>query len=763
MRESLNRSQLAEGDGRQDQAHASAGDGADLRRYLTVLWRRRRWVVALPVLALGAATAYLSAAVPVYEARVKLLIESQSPNVVNFREVLEQNTAKLDYYETQLGILRSRTLARKTLDALRLWNDPGFVVPPPSKLSGLLQAFPVKHVVPPTPQTRKRDETAAQSYAIDTFLKRLTITYRAANRLLDAGFQSTSPRQSADVVNTLARVYIDQDLEFRLRATRDASDWLNARLMQQRKHVEDSEMALQRYREANSDVAVSESQNVTVQRLTELSTAATRAKAERIDLEALYKQLQAPDGTSAGAVALPASLSNSFFHQLKLDLAVLRREQARLLETFGQRHPEVIKVESAIQNVEEQLRGEIARIADGVNTQLTAVRTKEHSLTAALDAQERLALALNRKSIQYGVLQREATSNRQIFEALLERAKQTEISSQLKITNIQVVDPAEIPLKPQSPQPQLIFMLALMLGLPLGIGAAIVVDYVDDRIATADQIKSTLGVKFLGATPVLPGRARKADVQPMGYGVPRELSDAVRGIRAKLLTEASPEGPSSLLVASTARGEGRTVIAANLAAALGQAGRRVLIVDADLRRSRVHQTYGVPLEPGLADVLRGAVPVAAAIRPSDVKGVSVLAAGAAGGTPGDLLDSPKFAEALAAVRHDFDWIVVDSPAVSVASDALSLAHTVTAVLLVVRAQTSRTRHVRQALDHLEATGAKVAGAVLTHVPAVLSGHVARLRSSVLPGALAVQRTTNFRYLAHTSCNVSEQTSVRTRE
>jgi uncharacterized protein involved in exopolysaccharide biosynthesis len=286
----------------------STSNRLDWRSYLSTIYRRRWLAASVIAVVMSLAIAYSLLATTIYEARAKLLIESQNPNVIGFQQVLDPNTAKLDYYETQLGVLRSRTLARKTIDTLHLWNHPDFNHAERStRISRALQLLPrvVRDWAGGTGGPRPRKESAEQSRAIDAFLAQLKISYRADNRLFDAAFQSTDPELAAHIANTHARGYIEQNLELKLQAAKDASDWLNARLAEQREAVEASELALQLYREANADVSMAEQQNITVQKLGELSTAATRAKTERIELESVYAQLRAIEGspTRFGCVA----------------------------------------------------------------------------------------------------------------------------------------------------------------------------------------------------------------------------------------------------------------------------------------------------------------------------------------------------------------------------------------------------------------------------------------------------------------------------
>ena len=707
----------------QSDDYAGAAEQVDLRWYLSAIYRRRWMAAAVAILTLASAAFYAFTATEVYEARAKLLIDTENPNVVSFKEVIEQNMSKLDYYQTQLGILRSRTLARKTLDSLGLWSHPEFQRRPPNAIDRLgasaaaVLARLSGHRVESASPAPAAGETTDQSHVVDAFLSRLTISYRADNRLFDLGFQSTDPQVAATVANAVARVYIEQTLALKFRASKDASDWLNARLAEQRTQVEASEMALQRYREENGDVSLSEQQNTTVQKLSDFSSAATHARTEHIELEALYKQLRLLQEDPAAADTLPMSVSTAAFQQLKAELGSLEREENRLAEMLGELHPDLVRVRSSMQRVREQLRGEVARIAESVRTQLLAVDAKEQKLGSALNQQEHVALALNRRSIQFGALQREATTTRQIFEALLERAKQTEISSALKTTNIQIVDPAEVPREHAWPQRRLILLAALIIGVPLGAALVLALEYFDDRIKSPDDIRASLGVKFLGFAPTLPGKQVLTHLPQTVDTLPRAFAEAVRMIRANLFLASSHTATKTVLVTSTRAGEGKTSVATTLAVALAHARRRVLLIDADMRRQQVHKIFDASLTPGLSAVLQGTVPITDALKSTAVPGLWILTAGESPEQPADLLELPVFAQALAAVHDRFDWVVIDSPPVASTSDAISLARVATAVIFVVGAKMTGRAEAQLALEQLEAAETRIAGAVLARANA----------------------------------------------
>ena len=245
--------------------------------------------------------------------------------------------------------------------------------------------------------------------------------------------------------NALARQYIAQNLDYRFLSSKEASDWLNEQMATERKKLEASEQALQRYREKGDAVALEDSQNIVVQRLADLNTAYTQARTERIEKEALYNQLRSLQNDRAALDTFPAILSNTFIQQLKSQLADLQRQKAQMSERLGEKHPEMIKLNSAIENAEAKLQGELGKVVQSVRNEFLSAQSQEKSLSANSNRRRPGALALNRKGIEYGVLRRDAESNKQIYEALLQRAKETGISGELKASNIRIVDEAEVP------------------------------------------------------------------------------------------------------------------------------------------------------------------------------------------------------------------------------------------------------------------------------------------------------------------------------
>jgi polysaccharide biosynthesis transport protein len=686
--------------------------------YIKVLYKRRWTAATAFVLVLASVTIYTFSLTPMFEARTRLLIETENQNVVSFKEVIEEDQTKADYYQTQYNILQSRALARKTIESLKLWNNPLIAKPKeeeftlrnaPGYVAGLFKSAPERTDVRPA------DETTEQSRTIDTFLDDLTVAPIRNSRLVDIKYRSSDPALATEIVNALARNYIEQSLEYKFMASKEATDWLGERLAEQRKQVEAAESKLQAYREKNDAISLEDRENIVVQKLADLNAAVTRAKTERIQKESMFNQLRAIQDNAAALDTFPAILSNSFIQGQKSELAQLQQQQAQLSDKYGDKHPEIVKNKSAIQAAQMKLQTEISKIVQSVRTEYQAALAQENSLAAALGQQKGEALAMNRKAIDYSVLDREVQSSKQLYESLMQRAKETGVSSELKSSNIRVIDAAERPRKPVAPRKALNMMLGLLSGSILAFGLAFFFEYLDSRIKSPDELKIHLGLASLGMVPALEAKAWKGKEPLIHQGVPPGFAEAFRTIRTNVLFSAADEGSRTIVVTSTGPGEGKTMVASNLAIGFAQAGQRVLLIDADMRRPRVHDVFGQKQEPGLSNLMVGNAKASDTVHKTAVPGLWVLTAGHTPPNPAELLGSQRFREFLNSLKEHFDLILVDSPPVMAVTDAAITAHTASGVVFVVGAEMTSRHAARAAVEQLETSRAHFVGAILNRV------------------------------------------------
>jgi succinoglycan biosynthesis transport protein ExoP len=702
--------------------------------YLRVL-SKRRWTAASAFLLVVAGVGiYTWTVTPVYEATVKLMIEDERPRVVVFKDAIDQDRDKIDYQQTQVAILQSRGLAKRTLATLKLWTHPEFSGARdahPGRLkrlfnraadlgNGLIatlsksKAKPAAPEVPAEAKPADGPETSLEAQAIDAFLARLTVAPIRNSRMVVVRFMSENPKLAADVANTLADSYAKQNVEFKTVASNEAVDWLGSQLEEQRKKVEASQAALQRYREQTESVSADGRENTVEQKLNELNLALTRAKTDRILKEALFKQVQDIQNQHGNIDAVPAILTNGFVQTLKTQLGEMQREQAQIRAVLGERHPDMVRLKQSIEATQARLQAEIQKVVGALEHDYLAARAEEEALAGAVEGQRREALVMRRKQIEYDALDHAAASDRQIFETLLQRTKETGVSGQGVGSNIRVIDTAEVPRSPVSPRKQLNLLLAIFGGAVLAVGFAFFIDYLDKSIQTPDELKRQLRLPCLGLVPST-REPKHHQALLLSNGVPPRFKEAFGMIRTNVLFASTKQEIRSILVTSTGPNEGKTVVATNLAIALAQTGRRVLLVDGDMRRPAIHVALGEELAPGLSDVASGRTPLSTTTRETSIPGLWVLTAGTTPRNPAELLSSPRLQELLASLTRDFAWVIVDSPPVMAVTDASLIANLVGGVLFVVAAEQTMGPIAINALDQLDGANAAFVGAVLNRV------------------------------------------------
>jgi capsular exopolysaccharide synthesis family protein len=649
-----------------------------LMEVIRVLYRRRWVICAIVLAAVAAAEVYNLTATRVYQAQARVLIEPEAGQVVPFQGV-GSDPSRDDYLLTQLEVLRSRALAQKTLEALQLFpKDP-----------------------------------ARQSDAIGVFAGSLSITPTQSTsgtaRVVNIIYHSPDPQVAARRANTLAQTYVDQNLEARRSSSREANSWLSQRLSELRENVKTTEGALQTYREQANAVGLEDGQNILSQKLAQVNSAYTSARTERLGKEALYRQLVAMEQSGAPLDTFPTIVGNTFIQGLKADLASLQRERLQLAERLGDLHPEMIKIDTAIDTAQQRLNAEMAKVVEGIKNDYKGAQATEQALASALETQRREVLAQNRTAIGYRALTRDAASTQQMFDTLQQRVKETEIASELQSNNIRILDLAPVPEFPFLPRTSLNRIAGFIGGTFIAIVLVVGVHFLSPRIADPEQIAHSLGLPLIGVAPRV---SELGDARSVFSDLPAPFQEAIRNIRTQVFLSPSTVGTRTFAVTSTIPGEGKTVIAASLAVAIAKAGRRVLIIDADLRRPQLDQIFDIRRSPGLSNIMAGGVAPSEALIQSSVGGLFVLPAGSDMDDRGDLLDPERFNHLIQSFRQVFDLVIIDSPPVMAVADAAIVANAAMSVLLVVGAGMTSTEVARSAVDRLTSVQARVVGVVL---------------------------------------------------
>ncbi len=663
-----------------------------LRDYWNVLRRRRRLALLTFLLIVVAGAARVVLLHPVYKATAQILIEREIPAVLEFDQ---QGATKVwdDFYQTQYRLLQSRLLARQVVQRLGLLNDAEFGGPRSAE-----ELDAVKKAAPGT--------SPLMEQTIDTFLERLDVEPVRDSQIVEVNFLARRPELAAQVVNSLAEVYIQQTLEFRYRVSTEAGSWLDNETKEQAGRVQAAEASLQSFKEREGLVNIEERRTLLEQKLKDLGEALTVAKTRRLQKEAQYGQMLA----AANAEDLPGVIESPLVQSLRNQLAELERQGAQLAAKGNlEKHPDVIRLNEQIAGTRQKIALEARRIVQGGRNELEAARDEEARVAAALEATKAESQDLEKRSQRYDVMKKDLDASQTLAGQLVARQKQTDVAREIRASNIPVVDPAIIPPDPVKPRPLRDMALALALGLLCAVASAFAGDYLDTSVGRPRDVRR-LGLPLLG---VIPEAAARASQLVAGRGQRREpFAEGYRLLRASLQSPEAGQG-QVLLVTSTLAGEGKSLTAVNLALTLARSEERVLLVDGDLQRPALHGLLRSKAVPGLLDVVTGIATPEQAIRRVEGTRLSLLTCG----TPierssADVLASAAVKDLLLRLRSQYDRIVVDTPPAGAIADALVLSRLADGVLVVARSGKVSRGELLHVLESLANAGAPVWGVIL---------------------------------------------------
>lgn len=684
--------------------------------YLIIL-RKHQWLILTFLLTVVTVVTIASFKMkPVYEAaaRVEVDKEAQSmqpfPDSNSFGEYEDTEA----YIETQSKILQSETLALMTIKSLDLARYPEF--------GGNPNSIAWQHAGP----------AASRPAILGAFLGRLLVKRVPQSRLIEVHFEAEDPQLAAQVVNTHLQNYVEENFRSKYDATTQASNWLSAELEELRIKVEKSEDARIAYQRENQIWQIDEKQDITTSKLADLSRAVTDAQTDVAQKEALYRM-----AISGNVDALPAAQHNDVISNLLKRKSDLDESYAEALDQYGPNYPKVVRLQSQQKEVEQNLAAARKTMVESVEEEFSTARSHVGLLQEALDKQKAEANDLAEKLVQYHILQHDAESNKQLYDGLLQKLKEAGITAGLRSSNIRVVDPALAPASPSRPQKARNILLAVLVGLVGGVGLALFREYLDNTVKSPDDIEALTGLPSLAVVPSLPGLrtshsrfsrlAREAApqsasgprVELLSYIQPKsQISEAFRALRTSLLLSQADHPPQVILVTSALPREGKTTAAVNLAVTLAQLGDRTLLMDSDLRKPGIRRALNLTIgkEVGLSSYLAGVSTLDEATIPHPtINNLVALTTGPVPPSPADLLSSHRMREAIVELRHRFKFIVIDSPPVMAATDAVILSALTDGVLLVVRSGETPKEAFTRTRDLLAAVKCRLLGVVLNAV------------------------------------------------
>lgn len=691
-------------------------ESIDLLAYWRTIYRHKWGILGLAFV-VGLVTALVAFSLePVYRAETSLLIEPKAPKFVSIEDLYgpEGTGRSGEYFQTQKEIIQSRTLAEDAVNRLQLWNQPEFdparEAPSRARLNlKLADWLPwlAKDEAPPT-------EEAVRKATVNAFMTRLGVDSVRGSQIITVTFDANDPELAAEVANTVANAYIEAGLEARLSMVQKATSWLTDRLDGLRTKVEESEKALQAYREQQGLVDMAGDSDLASAQLQSISERLVAARAKVGELESTYAQ--ARNLQSQGATSL-TSLQSPLVVQMKAAEAEAERKIAELSQRYGPKHPKMIAAQSDLQAARQKLRGELGNVVAGASKELAAARATAAQLQREYDQLKGQVQDVNRKGFRLQALEREVAANRQLYDTFLTRFKETNVAGDMDSTNARVVDPAVVPTVPVKPQKALMVSIAVILALFAGIGLAFLLEHLDNTMKSGDELEDRLGLPMLGSLPLL--RLKKGEqLKPervFADDSKSTFAEAIRTIRTGVVLSGLDNPHKIVVVTSTIPGEGKTTVSMNLALALGQL-EKVLLIDADMRRASIAQQLGFTRDtPGLSNLVAGTAKASECIHLVEGANIHVLPAGIIPPNPLELLSSHRFSELLDKLSEAYDRIVIDTAPTQAVSDALVLSTQASAVVYVVKADSTPYPLAQTGVKRLRQVNAPLVGAILNQV------------------------------------------------
>ncbi|MEZ5440741.1 MAG: polysaccharide biosynthesis tyrosine autokinase [Lysobacterales bacterium] len=685
--------------------------GFDFRGYWNILVKRR-WAILIAfaiVMLTGVVATFL--VTPIYRATAVIQIDRQAAQVVNIPgvEPVESPWYDREFFETQIQLLTSRSMAEKIASELPLDNPVFGVLTEPSWMDQAVNAVTGNQPTPFAelpPDQQRRMLVNVVRYGLDVAPIR-------NSRLLQIYFQSPDPRLAASVANAIAYGYIEANLERKVDTSSYAKSFLEDRLEQIKLKLQESEIALAEFAQRESFVNVANRETLLTSELEALTGALTAAKQSRIEADARARQAQ-----GARAMSHPLLLENAGVQALRSTRAKLEAEYQEKLLTYKPAYPLMQQLRSQIEEIDKQLQAEVDLVRASLQAGFAAAQQQETMLKEQVDRLTREVLEMQGRSTEFTVLEREVETNRQLYDALLQRYKEIGITSNVEANNISIVDPALVPARPFTPNLKRSLLASALLGLVLGVALAFLLEYLDDTIKLPEDLERKLGLSILGVIPKLDGRAPEDALAD-----PRSaLSEAYRSVRTSLQFSTDHGVPKCLLITSPSAAEGKSTTAVALARNFAQLGRRVLLIDADLRNPSLHRILATDNAVGLSNYLAGKIKPAGALKGTKTLRLTMIPAGPLPPNPAELLAGPKMLSLVTLASEKFDQVIIDGPPVMGLADSPILSNMAAGTLLIVESGSTRIATAKSAMKRLMAARSHLIGAVLTKFDARIAGY-----------------------------------------
>ncbi len=697
----------------QHQQPQAAEEVIDLRKYFSVI-NRSKWHILLLAILIAILAAFIVLNMKqVFSAKATLLIEAQQAKAVKIEEVYGMNSAQQEYYLTQFEILKSRTIAETVIARLKLAEHPDYA--PKESITDIIKGW--LPFLPSASDENKSEEQIAlerREKLLIKFTENLTVEPVRKTQLVNIYFESHDPKLAAAVANAIGETYIDSQLEAKMGITQKANTWLGGRLGELRQRLDDSEKAMQDFRLREGLIDVSGVRSLGSQELERLGVELTAARSKKAQVDSFIRVIAQYGKNNVDKLeSLPEITAHPSVQNVKKEVVTSERKVSELSKTYGPKHPKLLAAKSELSTVQENLREQIRKLIAGIENESQTEAQNLASLEAEMARAKGQYQDVSGKEAEYQRLQREVETNRQLFETFMSRQKETEVAGDFDSAIARFTDRAVSATEPIKPKRKLIVILAFVAALGFGVVVAFVMESLNDTIKTTQDVESVLQQRSLGIIPKLLEKKTLVEFNRTFFDTEnRPFSEAVRSIRTSLSLLALDRPLQLLMITSSVPEEGKSTVSSNLSFAFAQL-ESVLLIDADMRKPTIAKRFALPaFQPGLANYLTETESLADCIVRDEQSGVDILPAGTIPINPLELLAHPRFLALIQELKGRYTKIIIDTPPVQAVSDALMIARLADAVVMVVKADHSRSGLIQNSLAKLIQSHAKLYGVVL---------------------------------------------------
>jgi capsular exopolysaccharide synthesis family protein len=717
-------------------------------RHWGQVFRRHRLLIVFMLIGLNAIGVLAMALLtPRYTAEATLIIGPREAQVVDVKAVIAGLSGDTDVIDSELQLLRSRSIAEEVATKLGLDQKPEFqaVKPAPSPrekltkwitarvhdIAALLPANlrPAPAATAAAPPPVQASQQTPLERATDNFMHHLVVAQKGRSRVIGVAFDNPDPVLAAAAANGVANAYIEGQLSRKVDATDRAYRWLDERVHELRQQVVTADQAVEAYRKK---IGMVQGRNglLLSELISELGSQLVHTQAERANAEARLQAVGLAVASPQGIDGLHEIQNSVVVQGLRKQESDLLQQAAQLSHNDGEANPKLAAVRREIADVHARTRLEVERIAASLRENARTLQLQETYLKDMLDHLRNDEEVGRQGEIELRALQHEADADRALYDRLLTRAKETNVERGLQQPDAQIVSRAEPSDEPSFPNPLMILPICFAASCIITTLLVLALESFDRGFSNLDEVEATLGVAGLGAMPRLRRSGRRRS-SPENYVLEQptsQYSEAVRSLYTSLLLSNVARPPKVVLIASAVPGEGKTTVGVSLARLMARSGKRVVMVDCDVRRPALHKTFGLPAAAGLAECLNGEAKLDAVLSEDRLSSVRLLPAGLQISTAPDLFATSAMRQLIATLSERFDLVILDSAPVLVVSDTRYLCRLSDSVIFVARWQDTRRSVVQTALKQMIDAGGKVAGLLLSQVDL---GRYAKYSSSIL--------------------------------